>query len=243
MMARRRCRGGELTHGMEPDFLRLGRLVRRRSADGMEPHPPPLGWRRRRPADEMQPHPVFGWRWLHWAMQPHRSALLMSRRGLRDWPGGGGWANVDVLTARRTMRASAEIQGSWRISLRDGRTANRGPILVGLARRDTLEAPLGVQLVVRRNRPVDGDFRRHQERGSSHRRADDVDASAVEVLDRLLAEAEVGRGVASREGGVQGRPNLGLRQAVRSEEDQVAIEGKGCGEVDLVLRQELLRRS
>jgi hypothetical protein len=53
-----------------------------------------------------------------------------------------------------------------------------------------------VWLGVRHSLRLDGDLGRHQECGTSHRRADDVDALAVEVLGSLLAEAEVGRGIA-----------------------------------------------
>jgi len=58
------------------------------------------------------------------------------------------------------------------------------------------------------NRPVAGNLRGHQEQRTPHGRAHHAKAKAVEVFDSLLAQAEVGRGIASRKGGVQSRAKL-----------------------------------
>ena len=138
------------------------------------------------------------------------------------------------------MRASTEIQGSGRISLRADRTPSLGGLHLGLARRDALDGRLSVWLVVLRNCPVDGDLGRHQERRTAHGPTDDADAPAVEVLGSLLAQAEVGRGIAASKSGIQSRAIPRLGQAVGSEKDQVAVEGERPGDVDLAGGQEFL---
>ena len=81
----------------------------------------------------------------------------------------------------------------------------------------------------------DGDLGGHGQQGTGYGRANDTEAAAVEVLNGLLAEAEVGCGVPSCKSSIQSGTNLGRGKAVGAEEDEVTIEGEGESDVDGVL--------
>jgi hypothetical protein len=117
------------------------------------------------------------------------------------------------------------------------RCRNRGWVYVGLRRRKIGKGgQILVQLVgVVLGRRGDGDLRGHGQQGTGHGRANDAEAAVVEGLNGLLTEAEVGRGIPSRQSSVQSRPNLGRGQAVGAEEDEIAIEGEGESDVNFVL--------
>jgi hypothetical protein len=91
------------------------------------------------------------------------------------------------------------------------RSRNRGGVHVGLVRRITSKVGqiLTQFVVVVLSRRGDGDLGGHGQQGTGNRRANYAEAAMVEVLNGLLAEAEVGRGIPTRQSSVQSRTNLG----------------------------------